>query len=263
MSESTESVLFHSNNNIAYITINRPKALNALNAEVIELFHQIIDQKIDLEKTRALVVQSCGEKAFVAGADIKQMSQLSPDQAKAFAQKGQSLSRKLENLPFPVIAKVQGFALGGGCELAMSCDIIIAAKTAKFGQPEVGLGLIAGFGGTQRLARRVGYVCAMDILCSGQLISGERAHTLGLVSRCVDAGELDQTLNKVLKGILKGEPKAIAQSKKLAALYLSEKIDGYLDQEAIEFKKCFERDQSKEGMKAFIERKPASFCQEI
>ena len=185
------SIQFEQVGEVAQITIDRPKALNALNLEVIEEMLMATLNEMT-EEARVLVVQSSGDKAFVAGADIKPMLEMSPDQALEFSRKGQMLLSTLEKIPQITIAKVKGFALGGGCELAMACDLIIATENAQFGQPEVNLGLVAGFGGTQRLVKRVGLPQALDMLLSGKgkSLSGDDAFKLGLVSRVCPDDEL-------------------------------------------------------------------------
>ena len=170
---------------IATWTITRPKALNALNAEVIEALHEAVAAAEKDAELRAIVLTGEG-KAFVAGADISAMQSMSPAQAEAFAGRGQDLGARIAALAVPVIAAVQGFALGGGCELAMSCDMVLAGPKATFGQPEVNLGVIPGFGGTQRLVRRVGMSAAMDLCLTGRFVKAEEAVTMGLASRLVD-----------------------------------------------------------------------------
>ena len=182
------------------ITINRPDAMNALNETVLEDIEEALLEELDADEHRAVVIEGAGDKAFVAGADIASMKDMSPDDAHDFAQVGQSIGNILASLPIVTIAKVKGFALGGGCELAMACDLIIAGKSARFGQPEVNLGLIAGFGGTQRLVKRVGLHVALDMLLTGRgrTLSGDEAFQVGLASRVVEDDKLDAEIDKII-----------------------------------------------------------------
>jgi enoyl-CoA hydratase len=191
-SPAFETLVVAANGPVCRIKINRPKALNALNATVLAEIEQVLFSVMDPAATRVVVLEGEGDRAFVAGADIAAMRDMQAPEAREFARHGQLLTKALESLTQVTIAKVQGFALGGGCELAMACDIIIAAKSAKFGQPEVNLGIIPGFGGTQRLVRRVGLPVAMDMLLSGRArtLSGTEAHQLGLVSRVAEDGAI-------------------------------------------------------------------------
>ena len=169
------TILFERKNETAILTINRPDKLNALNSDVIQLLDSMLDELENDNDYNSVILTGSGDKAFIAGADIKQMSKMSPAEAKVYAETGQALTLKVENFPKPIIAAVNGFALGGGCEFAMACHFRYAAETARFGQPEVGLGLIAGFGGTQRLPRLVGKGMAMELLLSGKMITAEEA----------------------------------------------------------------------------------------
>jgi len=211
------------------------------------------------ESLRALVLRGAGDKAFVAGADIASMANLSPVDALQFARLGQDLTTKLEEQPFLTIARVQGYALGGGCELAMACDVIVASEDSLFGQPEVDLGLIPGFGGTQRLARRVGLPLAMEMLCAGRKINGKEALQHGLASTVVPAAELDAALAKILKNILKAAPLAIAHTKKLARSSLEQTLNDGLSAEAEAFATCFAQHEAREGIQAFLEKRKADF----
>jgi enoyl-CoA hydratase len=245
-------------NHVATITINRPQVLNALSTQVIRELRSCVEQIANLN-IRAVVVSGAGEKAFVAGADISEMMNFDASSALEFARQGQALTMAIEALKVPTIARVQGFALGGGCELAMACDIIIASKKAKFGQPEVNLGLIPGFGGTQRLVRRVGLSVAMDMLTAGRNLTGEEAYHLGLVSRVCEPEELDSTVQMVIKGILKAGPVAVAETKRVTRLADSMDLPAGLAAEATAFAAGFGGAEAKEGTKAFVEKRPASF----
>ena len=216
---------------------------------------------MNTEKTRVIVFAGAGEKAFVAGADIGGMGDMNPESALAYAQKGQMLSKALETLPQITIAKVKGFALGGGCELAMACDIIIAGKSAKFGQPEVNLGIIPGFGGTQRLAKRVGLPVALDMICTGRgrMLSGDEAYSLGLVSRVVEDDKLDLEVESAIKAILKAGPRAVSEAKRLTRESYQMTLESGLNSEASAFGNCFARPEASEGIRAFLEKRPAKF----
>ena len=196
--------------------INRPKALNALNETVLGELLELLEFTVYPSAARALVISGAGDKAFVAGADIAAMGEMTVSESLHFARLGQELTKALEAAPFVTIAEVQGYALGGGCELAMACDIIVASDKAIFGQPEVDLGLIPGFGGTQRLAQRVGMPIAMDILLAGRKLSGQEAMDAGLVARVVPHESLEDEVNSVVAGVLKASPTAITETKRLA-----------------------------------------------
>lgn len=243
---------------VASLTIERPDSLNALNEAIISELHKAIDF-LSQSKARVVVLAGAGDKAFVAGADIKSMNQMTAQQALRFARAGQAMTMALEKMPQITIAKVQGFALGGGCELAMACDIVVAAKRAKFAQPEVGLGLIPGFGGTQRLARRVGLPVALDMLCANRTLTGEEAAALGLVSRVVEKEQLDSEVNLVIKGILKSAPIALAETKRLTRASLQTPLDTGLAAEAYAFGACFAGTEASEGTSAFLEKRSAKF----
>ena len=191
------NILLEKKGNIAVATINRPKALNALNSEVLEDLNELVDLVNADEEIRALVLTGAGEKAFVAGADIGEMSTLTKAEGEAFGKKGNDVFRKLETMPIPTIAAVNGFALGGGCELSMSCDIRICADTAVFGQPEVGLGITPGFGGTQRLARLVSSGMAKQLIYTARNIKADEALRIGLVNAVYPAAELLAAAEKV------------------------------------------------------------------
>lgn len=247
---------------VCRLKINRPQALNALNAKVLEELEDVLFRSMDPDETRVIVIEGAGDKAFVAGADIAGMQEMSPTQARDFARQGQMITKALETLPQVVIAKVQGFALGGGCELAMACDMIIAAKSAKFGQPEVNLGIIPGFGGTQRLVRRVGMHVAMDMLLSGRArtLSGTEAHQVGLASRVVEDDKLEDEVQKAIRGILGAGPRAVAETKRLARDAYAMSLDAGLNAEANAFAACFGEEEAQEGIHAFLEKRPPGFA---
>lgn len=208
------TIIYSVDGNIAVITINRPKYLNALNSEVLRELSDAVDLIEQDPLIFAVIVTGSGEKAFVAGADIAEMLHKDVLEARAFSSLGNKVFSKIENLSKPVIAAVNGFALGGGCELAMACDIRIASNKAKFGQPEVGLGIMAGFGGSQRLSRLVGAGIAKEILFTGDMINVERAYENGLVNRVVDSSEVLKEAKIIAKRIATKSPLGVSFSKK-------------------------------------------------
>lgn len=244
---------------VCRIVLNRPQALNALNPSVLQQLEEaLLSEPVEsLEHCRAIVLEGAGDRAFVAGADIAAMQELGPAEARDFARLGQRVTRLLETMPQATIAKVQGFALGGGCELAMACDIVVAAKSAKFGQPEVNLGLIPGFGGTQRLVRRVGLHAGLDLLLCGRsrTLSGIEAHALGLASRVVDDDKLEDEVQKVLRGLLGAAPHAVAETKRLARDAYQMTLDSGLAAEAAVFGTLFDAAEAQEGIQAFLDKR--------
>ena len=249
----TEYIKYEEKDQISIITINRPKALNALNSKVLEELDKTFDS-IDTKKIRAVIITGTGEKSFVAGADIAEMSTLNKEQGTAFSKKGNDVFRKIETFEIPVIAAVNGYALGGGCEIAMSCDIRICSENAIFGQPEVGLGITPGFGGTQRLARLVGMGMAKQMIYTGQNIKADEAKRINLVNEIYPQKELLSEAIKLAKNIAKNSANAVKSSKKAInegtqldidkAIYLEEKIFG----------ECFGTKDQIELMQAFLNK---------
>ena len=241
-------------NKIAIMTINRPKALNALNSQVLDQIDKTLDN-IDLNKIRALIITGEGEKSFVAGADISEMSKLTKKQGEAFGKKGNDIFRKLETLPIPTIAAINGFALGGGCEIAMSCDIRICSDNAIFGQPEVGLGITPGFGGTQRLARIVGVGMAKQMIFTGQNIKAEEALRIGLVNEIVPQKELLDRAKKIAETIAKNGSNAVKNAKKAIndGLQVNE-MEKAIEIEEKLFGDCFETNEQIEAMNSFLNK---------
>ena len=245
---------------VGIITINRPKQLNALNSEVLKELEAVIDG-IDLDQVRCVVVTGEGEKAFVAGADIGEMANLSKKEAEAFGALGNSVFRKLETLPIPSIAAVNGFALGGGCELSLACDIRLASENAQFGQPEVGLGITPGFGGTQRLSRVVGVPMAKQMIYTGLKIRSAEALRVGLVNAVYPPEELMPAALKMAGIIAANAPIAVRASKKA----IDEGIETELEEAVLKlepavFGSCFETEDQRNAMTAFVEkRKPEPF----
>ena len=248
------NVLLEKKGHIAVATINRPKALNALNYQVLEDIDQLLEHVKADDEIRALVITGSGEKAFVAGADIGEMSTLTKAEGEAFGKKGNAVFRKLETLPVPTIAAVNGFALGGGCELSMSCDIRICADTAVFGQPEAGLGITPGFGGTQRLARLVGMGMAKQLVYSALNIKADEALRIGLVNAVYPQAELMENVMKLANKIAKNAPIAVRNCKKA----INEGLDADMDQAVVIEEKlfgdCFETEDQKYGMAFFLDK---------
>ncbi len=238
---------------VAVLTISRPKALNALNSAVLDEIDEAIDA-VDLDTVRALILTGAGEKSFVAGADIGEMSTLTKAEGEAFGKKGNDVFRKIETLPIPVICAVNGFALGGGCEISMACDIRICSENAVFGQPEVGLGITPGFGGTQRLARTVGIGMAKQLIFTGRNIKAPEALRIGLVNAVYPAEELMPAAKKMASIIAGNAPIAVRNCKKAINDGLQVGIDEAIVIEEKLFGDCFETEDQKYGMAFFLDR---------
>ena len=241
---------------IAVLTISREKALNALNSEVLGELDAAIDA-IDLDTVRCLIITGAGQKSFVAGADIGEMSTLTKEEGEAFGKKGNDVFRKIETLPIPVIAAVNGFALGGGCELSMSCDIRLASENAVFGQPETGLGITPGFGGTQRLARIIPVGKAKEMLYAGTKVKAAEALTLGFVNAVYPSEELLPAAEKLAGKIARNAPIAVRASKKAVNDGLQVSIDEGIAIEEKLFGSCFESADQRNGMAAFLNKEKA------
>ena len=239
---------------IALVTIDRPRALNALNSTVLEELDKTLDA-VDLQTVRCLILTGAGEKSFVAGADIGEMSTLTKAEGEAFGKKGNDVFRKLETFPIPVIAAVNGFALGGGCEISMSCDIRICSENAVFGQPEVGLGITPGFGGTQRLARIVGTGKAKEMIYGARNIKAEEAYRIGLVNNVYPLEELMPAAKKLAATIARNAPIAVRNCKRAINEGLQVDMDQAVVIEEKLFGNCFETYDQKEGMAAFLEKR--------
>ncbi|SEK66939.1 MULTISPECIES: enoyl-CoA hydratase-related protein [unclassified Butyrivibrio] len=239
---------------IAVLTINRPEALNALNSQVLDDLNAALDS-IDVNTVRALVLTGAGEKSFVAGADIGEMSTLTKAEGEAFGKKGNDVFRKLETFPIPTIAAVNGFALGGGCEISMSCDIRICSDNAMFGQPEVGLGITPGFGGTQRLARLIGAGMAKQLIYTARNIKADEAYRIGLVNAVYTQEELLPAAEKMANTIAAQAPIAVRACKKAINDGLQLDIDKAIELEEKIFGDCFETEDQREGMANFLRKK--------
>jgi enoyl-CoA hydratase len=247
-----ETILVETAGPIARVTINRPDKLNALNAAVIsELVRAFVTLDGDAS-VRVAVLAGAGDRAFVAGADIAAMSALNAEQARAFSQAGHQLGDSIEAAHFPVIAQVQGFALGGGCELACACDLIYAGERARFGQPEVGLGVIPGFGGTQRLERRVGVGKCRELVLRGHVIDARAAEQIGLVEQVFPDAQLAAEVTKIAEGIAAQAPLAVAQAKRVMRAGQDVPLSVANQLEVQAFGVCFGTDDQKSGMAAFL-----------
>lgn len=248
-----EFVNYEVDGRVAVLTINRPKALNALNSAVLDEINEVLDT-VDVNAVRALIITGAGEKSFVAGADIGEMSTLTKAEGEAFGKKGNDVFRKIETLPIPVIAAINGFALGGGCEISMACDIRICSENAVFGQPEVGLGITPGFGGTQRLARTVGVGMAKQMIFTGRNIKADEALRIGLVNAVYPLGELMDAAKKMASIIASNAPIAVRNCKKAINEGLQVDIDDAIVIEEKLFGDCFETEDQKYGMAFFLDR---------
>ncbi len=252
-----EFVTYGEQNNISIITINRTKALNALNTAVLKELDKVLDE-IDQDRIRAVIITGSGDKSFVAGADISEMHKLTKAEGETFGKTGNEVFRKIETFPIPVIAAVNGYALGGGCELAMSCDIRICSENAVFGQPETGLGIIPGFGGTQRLARLISVGKAKEMIYTAGNIKSAEAYRIGLVNGVYPQEELMEQALKMASNIAKNAPIAVRAAKKAMNDGLQTDMDGGIKIEEALFGSCFETEDQKEGMAAFLEKRKAT-----
>ena len=254
-----QTLLFDLRDSLAFVTVNRPEKLNALNDQVMaELM--VVAERITVEpEIRGAIITGSGPKAFIAGADIGDLSRQGPFDGKARAMRGQAVLRRLETCGKPVLAAVNGFALGGGCELAMACHLRIASENAKFGQPEVKLGIAPGYGGTQRLPRLVGKGIALQLILSGEMIDAQEAYRIGLVNKVVPAADLMAESEKLMRGILAMAPLAV----RLCLEAVDQGYDMTLDEglllEANHFGLLAATHDMKEGTTAFLEKRPARF----
>jgi enoyl-CoA hydratase len=260
MATALENVLFLvGEDGVAVLTLNRPKQLNALDVRTLEEIEGVLASLASGSTARALVVTGAGDKAFVAGADIAAMSKLGPVEARAFAELGHRVLDRLERLPIPTIAAVNGYALGGGCELAMACDLVYASEKARFGQPEVLLGLVPGFGGTQRLTRRVGIGRALEMILTGDQYDAARAKEMGLVLEVVPAAELLEHARAQARKIAAKGPLAVAQAKRAIHAGADADLATAFELERQAFAALFGTADAKEGMAAFLEKRAARF----
>lgn len=244
---------------VTQITLSRPKALNALNRQMLTELDRVLRELASTEVPRCLILTGDGEKAFVAGADIAQMSGLGAVEAEAFAAFGQQVFARLEHFPAPVLAAVNGFALGGGCELALACDIIYAATTAKFGQPEVKLGLIPGFGGSVRLPRKIGLAAASEWIFTGEIYSAEVAKELGLVREICSPDTLLARVHEIAAVIASRAPMAVRAAKRVMVQGLATDPTTAATLEHMSFGQLFHSGDMREGTRAFLEKRAPSF----
>lgn len=252
------TILTSLENNILTITINRPDKLNALNQQVMSDLNNVMDEVYTNPEIKSAIITGAGPKSFVAGADISEFVGSSIEEGKALAKRGQDIFFKIENAAKPIVACVNGFALGGGCELAMSCHFRIASENAKFGQPEVNLGLIPGYGGTQRLTQLIGKGRALELLMSGNMIDAATALQYGLVNYVLPQDQLLQKAKDILNTINSKAPIAVASCITAVNAVCNETKNGF-DVEVNEFGKCFITDDMKEGTAAFLEKRKAIF----
>lgn len=243
---------------IVSMTITRPDALNALNAEVLQQIHDAASQLATREELSAVILTGDG-RAFVAGADIKAMLEMSSDQASGFAQLGHQAMNAVAALPVPVLAAINGFALGGGLELALTADLLYASTKAKVGLPEVGLGLIPGFGGTQRLGRLIGYHAARELVFTGKMINAEEAHRLGLVLATFEPEQLIDGVLAVARQIAARGPLAVRAAKRVMEQGRQRPLSEALELEAGSFQELFDQEEPREGMRAHLEKRQPQF----
>src|SRR5450432_2205519 len=254
-----ENILFEKRNGIGYVTVNRPKALNALNMATMEELRAAFRDIQQDAAVRSAILTGGGEKAFVAGADINELAQQDAVSGKAFAVRGQSVLDLIENLGKPVIACINGFALGGGCELALACTMRLASENAKLGQPEVKLGIIPGYGGSQRLPRLVGKGLAMQMVLAGDIITAQEAHRIGLVNEVTAPADLIPRAEAIAAKIIANAPLAIQYAMEAVNKGMEMTLAEGLYLEATLFGVCCATEDKTEGTKAFLEKRPAQF----
>jgi enoyl-CoA hydratase len=258
MNLELETILVEDRGNVLIATINRPKALNALNAMVLSDLESLVDAVAKQSELRVLILTGSG-KSFVAGADIAAMAEMNPDEAKSFSELGHRVFSKLEKLDIPVVAAVNGFALGGGCELALSCDVVYASTKAKFGQPEVNLGLIPGFGGCVRLPRKVGVGAACEWIFSGEIYNAQKAQHIGLVQEIFEPDTLLEEVTKRALTMASRSPLAIRVAKQVIQEGLDLEHQGACTLEQSSFGTIFSSEDMREGTRAFLEKRSPEF----
>ena len=256
---SYNTITFEEENGVSTITINRPKSLNALNTEVFDELIPLLENIRQNEDIRVLIITGAGEKAFVAGADISELAELNALQGKYFVKKGHDCMAKLQDLPIPVIASVNGFALGGGLELALACDFIYASENAKFGLPEITLGIIPGFGGTQRLARIVGKSIAKEMIFTGKTISAEEARELGFVNKVLPQSALFEESRKTAKSIVQKGKFSLNAAKQAVNRGADVDLRTGCSIEIDAFGLCMASEDAREGTAAFLEKRKPNF----
>ncbi len=253
------NIIFQVEDGIATITFNRPETLNALNSELLKEFSQALDEIAANEDIRVLILTGAGEKSFVAGADITELATFNALQAKRFSERGHFMMNKLQELPIPVIAAVNGFALGGGSEIALACDFIYASENAMFGQPEINLGIIPGFGGTQRLPRLIGKNMAKEIIFTGKMIPAAEAHTIGMVNRVCSQESLMDEVIKTSKTIVSKGKVSLRAAKQAINSGMNVDLNSGCSIEIDAFSLCMASPDAKEGTSAFLEKRKADF----
>ena len=244
---------------IAWLTVNRPDALNAMNEDVINELESAVKSSINDDSVGVIIITGSGEKAFIAGADIKKMQKMSSEEALVFGKSGQQLTLTIENSTKPVIAAVNGYALGGGCEISLACHMRVCSDNAMFGQPEVLLGLLPGWGGTQRLPKIVGIGIANEIITSGRMIKSSEAQKIGLVNHVVTQDQLKTKCEEIANQILKNGPNAIAESLACIRYGDGKSTQEGLEEEVIRFSKLFGKKESDEGLSAFVDKREPKF----
>lgn len=254
------NLIVEASERIATVVVNRPKSLNALNRETMRELAAALQDVAQRDDVGAILITGAGEKAFVAGADISEMREMTAVQAYDFARLGQSVLAFIEHMPRPVIGVINGYALGGGCELAMACDILVASEDAKFAQPEVNLGIIPAWGGTQRLSRLVGRNIAKELVLTGEMISARRAYEIGLVNRVVPQAALMETARKIARKILGKGPFALSTAKSVMNRGIDLPLESACALEAHAFAVGFSTADRTEGMTAFLEKRKAVFA---
>lgn len=253
-----ETILYEEKEKIGFLTLNKPEVLNALDAQVLEEIDEVLD-RIEKENSIQVLILTGAGRAFAAGADIGAQSVLDMEGGRAWGRRGSAIFRKLELFPIPTIAAVNGFALGGGCELAMACDMILASSKAKFGQPEVGLGITPGFSGTQRLPRLVGKVKAMELILTGEMIRADEALRIGLVNEVTEPEHLIERAQELAEKIKKNGPLAVKYAKAAMIRGTQLDMDSAIAVENELFAMCFATGDQKEGMQAFLEKREPDF----
>jgi len=254
-----ENVLYEKKDSIAYVTLNRPKVLNALNTPTWKDLRTVFEDARDDVSVRGVILTGAGDKAFIAGADISELAHITAVEAEKSSSFGQAVLNLIENLGKPVVAAINGFALGGGCETAMACTVRVASENAKFGQPEVTLGLIPGGGGTQRLPRLVGKGRALQLILSGEMINAQEAYRIGLVNEVVQAGELIKRAEAILKKISSNAPIAVTYALEAVNRGMEMSQSEGLALEASYFGLCAATEDKKEGTSAFLEKRVPRF----
>lgn len=254
-----QTLLIEESEGIAIVTINRPAAMNAMTESTLKELRDAVQELTENPEVRVVVITGAGEKAFIAGGDISVLRELSPDEARELALLAQGVCRAIEQSPKPFIAAVNGYALGGGCELAMCCDIRIASETARFGQPEVNIGILPGFGGSQRLPRLVGKGRALEMILTGEMVDANEAYRIGLVNRVVSSGELIPAARLLARKMASKSLAAIKLCKEAVVNGMEMDLDRACRYEADLFALSFTTSDQKEGMGAFLEKRPAVF----